>query len=110
FDPSLPDPVNQQQPWKLGLGLVHKGESAMDVVMTQLGERLGIASMTAKRTSQTTEPIRGRKVAWCEFDVQELMNKTTIDIPPWDPAKNVSANRRIREQSKYPAVVRDIAF
>ncbi len=109
FDPTLPGAVNQQQPWKLAIGLTHKhSEPQLPNLIEEFQSRLKFTIKPFE--ANFAEKTRGRTIEVCEFDIAALMADAQAEMSEWDPKKFVSAGVRYREQSKYPTVKRDIAF
>lgn len=108
FNPELQGSVERQQSWELALGITHKGEEKIKKTINTLQNRL--STTVQPKTHSRLEPVRGRTIELREFDLKELMDGSKKEFGPWDPDKNVVRNIQYREQSKYPAITRDISF
>lgn len=109
FNPQQAGPVERQQSWRLALGVTHKGEENLKKTVELLQGKL---ADTAQPESFTVAEgfVRGRKLEFCEFDLGRLMVTSKVEFGPWDPNRHIRKDIFIRQQSKYPAVTRDIAF
>lgn len=109
FNPSLPGEVDHRQPWKLALGITTKGQELLKPATRMLQKKL-VTMVEAESVYIVPVLVRGRRIEVCEFDLTTLMSSTTADFGTWDPNRHIVHDVRAREQSKYPAVTRDIAF
>ncbi|MFH0829070.1 MAG: phenylalanine--tRNA ligase subunit beta [Candidatus Kerfeldbacteria bacterium] len=104
FVPTEGKPIEQQQPWKLAIGMAFKPKPGycngrkIIGVLDELFRALGILSMVTKNTEpvidMTTYP--GRVVEWIEIDIASMR----------DNFAPLMAN----PLPKYPAVYRDISL
>ncbi len=108
FDPDQAGPVDRQQYWKVALGQAHKGEPMLKRTQQVLQQRLG--TNLSPVGLQINEPVRGRTIEGCEFDLRELTSAATIEFGPWDPLRHSARKVTYREPSKYPAITRDVSF
>ncbi len=109
FDPEPKDAIEHQQPWKLALGITQKGDNTIKTMIKIVQKKLDTTILPMSLTV-ISELVRGRGIAFCEFDLKALMSDAKIKLGAWDPAKHIAQNVQYREQSKYPPVTRDIAF
>lgn len=109
FDPACPSEIAQQQPWKLALGMTHKLAPQLPQIVHQLLQRLGTA-VQPETLMVMEKTVRGRKIELGQFDLRALLASATWTLPDWDPTKFVTTGTRHHQQSKFPAVKRDIAF
>ncbi len=109
FDPKLPGSIEKQQPWKLAMGVCNKDKSSVDSYVRQLQEILK-TKVSPEGQIHSLTPTRGRDIFVVEFDVATLRNDAQIKFGHWNPHRHISKNAQYRQQSKYPAVTRDIAF
>lgn len=108
FDPALVGDISEQQPWILTLGATHKTVALLTEQIETFQQRL--QTSVKPKVFTHIEKVRGRTIEIVEFDLQALMADAKWELPQWDPLKYVTTGVRHREQSKFPAVKRDIAF
>lgn len=110
FDPTLSkDDIIVQQPWKVVLGMTHKGELVLNKTITELLKNLVVSDVPVKATMMENS-VRGRAIEYCEFDLKVLFTNSKKEFGLWDPEQHVIKHVQYRELSKFPAVKRDISF
>lgn len=112
FDPGLPGDIEQQQPWRLGIGIAHKGGKQLREFAELFQQKLATTKYIRpdRLSAGPSALVRGRSVDVFEWNLKELASASRGNFGPWDPNRHVKKNVRYREQSKYPAVKRDISF
>lgn len=109
FDPEQSGPVERQQSWKLALGVTYKGEGSLKVRATKLQQLLETAAQP-QSFIVIKSLVRGRNIEFCEFDLKTLRTNAKVEFGAWNPDRHVAHHVQYQEQSKYPSVIRDIAF
>lgn len=109
FDPSRIGEIAEQQPWKLSIGVTHKGDSAdLEDYRRKIEKRLAVDIQAEIIVPE--QLIRGRRLEYFELDVAELMEKSKAQFGAWNPERHIVRNVQYREPSKYPSITRDISF
>jgi phenylalanyl-tRNA synthetase beta subunit len=108
FIPELPGSVEKQQRWKLVLGVAKKGDSTLSALASGMQQRL---NTNVQHETFTPFPVvvRGRLIDVFEYDIEGLMLGSKINFGSWDSNKHSAGHVKYREQSKFPAVRRDIS-
>lgn len=109
FDPSRKGQVEDQQPWKIALGAAHK-EPALQLEAVEKKIREFLKAHLQPEIVLVDQLVRGRRLEYCEMDIGELMSDAKVQFGPWDPDRHIVRDVFVHEQSKFPAVKRDIAF
>lgn len=109
FDPERSGSVEQRQVWKLAMGITKKGEVGLNSTIKEFLQKLAIADVPV-RGSMVEGLVRGRSIEYCEFDLLALMSDSKATFGAWDPEQHIVHDVHYREQSKFPAITRDIAF
>lgn len=109
FNPDRPGSIEHQQTWKLAMGIAHKGAETLKQTITLFQQQLK-NQVDPKSQSVESEFVRGRRIETCEFDLKDLRLASKVVFGPWDPKRHITQNVTVREQSKFPAITRDISF
>lgn len=102
FVPDSGKPIENQQPWKLAIGMAFKAGSGycrgrkLNGVLDELFAALGIIEAGETRSPVSTATVKGRTLEWTEVDIVTMRDNfapaTFTPLP------------------KYPAVYRDVSL
>lgn len=113
FDPTQKGNIEGQQRWKLAIGFAQKPDSSSPMILSEVSQKffakLG-ANFDLKDISSPDDVFRARRLKYGELDLIMLMKASKPNFGSWDFKRHIKENVKYVEQSKYPAIVRDISF
>ncbi len=99
------------QPWKLAIGLIQKPDASKNPLEGLVKKVLEmLEAELSVNIEQMKNLVRGRQGYYVEIAIKDLIAASKKKFGDWDPDQHITRNVRYQEQSKYPAITRDIAF
>lgn len=109
FDQHRNEEIEQQQPWKIAVGVTRKVElGVLASYVKKIAERLD--ADVHPEIAFSDQLIRGRRLEYFELELADLMAKSNVQFGAWDPERHIVHDVKYREPSKYPPITRDISF